>query len=298
MIRALGILLVGLWGCEALQLGAALDGGTQGGNGAPPEQRVAARTIELGRCPGSGLVPDVSGVFVFAFETASTIAGGNLVGGQTEVVTRYGIAQLCQTDDRVDAALLVCTFDQGSVLDDQGVCATQLPSVELLASLPGVRMQGTLDVATQTVSLPGFEERWGVGPNVAVPAEGSGTDALVDQDADGDPGVSLFGSGAIPTVSWAARVTTADLTLQVSNLTTLSGRVTSNTTQSILGGSAERLLQGRTRSPAAGNAFFIRADGLDGSGVVDQNQDGAVTCAEMAPWIGQALPAPRKAACP
>lgn len=295
---AAGLAALGLFGCEALQLGAALDAGPGGGGGTPPEQRVAARTLEPGRCPGSGLVPDVSGIFVFAFETVSTVSGGNLAGVQTEAVTRYGIAQLCQTDDRVDAALLVCTLDQGSLRDDSGTCAAQLPTVQLLASLPGVRLQGRVDLATQTVSLPGFSERWGIGEGANVPAEGSGTDGLVDQDADGDPGISLYGSGAVPTVSWAARLTRADLALQVISPTSLGGRTDSTTTQAILGGSAERLLRGRARSPAPGTAIFVRADGVDGAGLVDQNRDGAVTCAEMAPWIGAALPLPREAACP
>lgn len=288
-------LLLGPIGCELADVGV---GDQPQGPGAdvPPEQRVAARTLEVGRCAGSGLLPDVTGVYVFAFETVSTIAGGNLTGAQTEAVTRYGVAQLCQTDDRVDAALLVCTFDQGSVLDDTGTCAAQLPSVELLATLPGVRLAGVVDLASQSVSLPGFEEVWGVPPGTNPPGEGV-TAGLVDQDSDDDPGVSLFGSGAVPTITWASRRTIADLSLQVASPTALGGRTTSSTGQSIAGGPAQRVIGGRQRAGADGTAIFIRADGLDGSGVVDQNQDGRVTCAEMSPWIGQVLPLPREYAC-
>ena len=287
--------LTGLAGCELADVGV---GDQPQGPAAevPPEQRVAARTLAVGRCAGSGLVPDVTGVYVFAFETVSTIAGGNLTGAQTEVVTRYGVAQLCQTDDRVDAALLVCTFDQGSVLDDTGTCAAQLPSIELLATLPGIRLTGAVDLANQSVRITGFEESWGLPAGTNPPGDGN-LAGLIDQDADDDPGVSLFGTGAVPTISWAARRTVADFALQVASPTALGGVTTSSTAQSIAGGPAERVIAGRQRAGANGSAIFIRADGLDGSGIVDQNQNGAVTCAEMAPWIGQVLPLPREYAC-
>ena len=288
-------LIAALAGCELADVGVG-DQPQGPGTEVPPEQRVAARTLELGRCAGSGLLPDVSGVYVFAFETVSTIAGGNLAGAQPEAVTRYGMAQLCQTDDRVDAALLVCTFDQGSILDDTGTCAAQLPTIELLATLAGVRLAGTVNLATQIVQLPGFEESWGLPAGTNPPGDGS-VAGLIDQDSDDDPGVSLFGSGPVPTITWAARRTTANLELQVASPTALGGRTTSTTTQSIAGGPAQRVIAGRQRAGTDGSAIFIRADGIDGSGRVDANQDGRVTCAEMAPWIGQVLPLPREYAC-
>lgn len=290
-----GLTGAGLTGCELAEVGVG-DEPAGPGTDVPPEQRVAARTLEVGRCAGSGLLPDVTGIYVFAFETVSTIAGGNLAGAQTEVVTRYGVAQLCQTDDRVDAAMLVCTFDQGSVLDDTGTCAAQMPSIELLATLPGIRLVGAVDLANQTVRIAGFEETWGLPVGTNPPADGS-TAGLVDQDSDDDPGVSLFGTGAVPTISWASRRTVADLELQVASPTALGGRTVSATRQSIAGGPAQRVVTGRQRAGADGSAIFVRADGLDGSGLVDQNQDGRVTCAEMSPWIGQVLPLPREYAC-
>ena len=144
--------------------------------------------------------------------------------------------------------------------------------------------------------LPGFEETWGVPAGSNPPGDGSAA-GLVDQDSDDNPGVTLYGSGPVPTISWAARRTVADIELQVASPTALGGRTTSSTAQSIAGGPAQRVIAGRQRAGADGSAIFIRADGLDGSGVVDQNQDGRVTCAEMAPWIGQVLPLPREHAC-
>lgn len=295
---AIGCAPVALLGCEALQLGASLDAGAPGGGGGggSADERVAARSLEPGRCPGSGLVPDVSGVFVFAFETVSMVAGGTVAGAQPEAVTRYGVAQLCQIDDQVEAALLVCTFDQGAIVDTDGNCAAQLPGAALLAALPGVRLQGRVDLANQTVSLPGFSETWGLADGASVPAEGD-TTGVADQDDDGDPGVTLYGTSAVPTQSWAARATTARIDLQVADVLTLSGQTSSQTVQSIIGGPASRLLEGRERASQPGSAIFVRADGIDGAGVVDQNQDGRVTCAELGPWIGNVLPAPREPAC-
>lgn len=261
----------------------------------PVEERVAARSLQVARCGGSGLVPDFSGVYVFAFETVSTVGGGNLARAQTEAVTRYGVAQLCQTDDQLAAAVLTCTFDQGPLLDNTGTCAAQMPTGEVLAALDGVQLQGTVDVSTQSAVLNGFEERWGLPPQADLPA--AGMDGLLDQDADGDPGVTLFGNGPVPSIAWAARLTTARIDLQVGNLTTLGGRTTSDTAQRIVGGPAQRLLDGRTRTPEPGTAIFVRADGIDGSAAADQNRDGFVSCAEVAPWIGAALPLPRAPAC-
>ncbi|MEZ4470874.1 MAG: hypothetical protein R3F60_08750 [bacterium] len=302
MTRGWLVLLLAGGACVPTGAEVGQGGGTAGGGGGPSTQdRLVARALQVARCPGSGLDPDVSGVYAVVMETVSTV-GGSLPHSQTEVVTRYGVMQLCQDEERIVGAFVLCGFDQSPLVDKAGVCATELPDDVVVAALPGVQLSGQIDLATGGISLTGFEETWGLAPGASLPAEPTGAAeveaaGLFDQDEDGDPGVTVRGNGASPTVAWLAQRTTARIALRVAGPRALTGLTTSQRDETILGGPASRALRGRVREGAQGEILLVRADGLDGSLHLDANGDGQVQCVELAAWIGNPLPPPRAWPC-
>ncbi|MCA9527228.1 MAG: hypothetical protein KC549_13140 [Myxococcales bacterium] len=276
-------------------------GGAGSGGGPSTRDRLVARALQVARCPGSGLDPDVSGVYGVVMETVSTVSG-SLPSRQTEVVTRYGVMQLCQDEERIAGAFILCGFDQSPLVDKAGVCAAELPDDVVVAALPGIQLTGAVDLATGTVTLDGFEERWGLAAGAALPSEPEGAAeveaaGLLDQDEDEDPGVTVRGNGATPTVAWVAEQTTARISLRVASPRALTGLTQAERQQTVLGGPAARALRGRERAGAQGEILLIRADGLDGNLRLDANGDGLVQCVELAAWVGDPLPAPRPWPC-
>lgn len=269
---------------------------------ADPTEQVLARSLEVGGCRGFDGAPSITGAWVFAFTTVATLSGGNLDGAQPETVTRYGVATVCQDDREVAMALLVCNLAQTPVFDTSRTCAAQLPSTAVLASLPPVTVTGTLGQPgpETSLSLSGWSERWGLAEDAEPPPEPPGVEpvddeAVIDQDQDERPGVTLTGDSSVPTLSWAARLTRADFELTADEQR-LVGTTRSETVQAIVGGPASRLLRGRTRDPRPGEAFFLRADGRYGSTRADADGDGRIRCAELGPLLDQ-LPEPPAAPC-
>lgn len=296
MRTRLSLALLALTACKPLEQplpgGEHLDG---------PTAPVLDRALALETCRGFDGTPELSGAWIFAFETAATV-GGTLPEAQPEVVTRYGVATVCQDGTQVAMTLLVCNLAQTPVFDESRTCAAQLPSTELLARLPAVRVYGTLGDAgpEATLVVEGWSERWGLADGAAPPPEPAGVepvvgDALVDQDEDGEPGVTLRGDSSVPTIAWAARLTEAGFALTTDGRA-MVGTTRSSTAETIVGGPASRLLRGRTRRPREGGAVFLRADGRFGTPRLDANQDGAVSCREMLA-LAEALPAPAAAPC-
>ncbi len=288
-MRALPFLLV-LSGCGEL-FGAAADAGP----GPAPEEvalrEIADRGVELGNCPGIGPF-SVNGLWVGRFETRSSVSGTGLPKAQAETVTRYALLSLCEEGDLISGAIALCDIAQSQLLDEAGTCAAQLPNPQTLAAVEPQRITGSRDLVgpSSRISLRGYEERWGLEAGASPPAEPAGVDTvedqgLVDGDADGDPGVTLRGSGPVPTIAWAARLTTADFELSLEEFC-MVGRTTSATTQSIVGGPATRALRGRRRSPEGGEALFVRAEGAS-----------TLRCTDLAGAIGAQLPLPTGAAC-
>lgn len=274
-------------------------GGGTGGEGPP----LARKGLPVGDCDGAGGVLELSGGWVFRFETVSTVEGA-LPQAQPETVTRYGVARICQDGTAVTAWLLVCSLAQTPLRDDAGDCAAQHPSEALLRALPAVVIAGELDRDAPGARLrfPIWRETWGLAsPDAALPAE---TDAaaedpvVADQDGDGNPGVTLAGTGEVPTLSWAVRRTDASFDLEIRDAVILIGTTQSETDQRIVGGPAARVVRGRRREGAAGEALFVRADGLFRSPRADADADGVLTCGELGPFLFDVLPPPPPDACP
>lgn len=296
-----GLLLLLLAGCHPAQTEEAATGDAgMGPSQGEIQVRLAARALELARCPGSGFVPDVSGVYAGLIETASEVSG-NVSGRQYEILTRYAIVQLCQDEDRVVGEILLCAFDQSPLVDPAGTCAAELPSDALVANLPPAVVQGSVDIGTETVFLSGFDEVWGLQPGADLPAEPGGaavvdSEALLDQDEDGAPGVTVRGNGATPTQAWIARRTTATFNLGIGR-GGLAGTTQTEVGQTVLGGPAARALRGRRYAALGAEVLLLRADGLEGSPRLDANGDGLLRCGELGAWVGTALPAPRAWVC-
>ncbi len=266
---------------------------------AAAEMAVLERALEIRRCAGDAL--GVSGVYAVAFETAAQVSGP-ASAAQREVMTRYAVAQLCGEQYELTGRLLVCNFAQTPVLHEASrTCAAEVPSLALLAEIPVAHFRGETSLNGNEVALSGWTERWGLLEDAELPREPGGAAAvqspeLVDQDGDERPGITLRGDGPVPTVSWAARITSADFALGAVN-GGLQGHTRASTRQTIVGGPAARLLRGWDRGDAPGDALFVRADGTQGSTRLDGNGDGLVSCAEVVPWVGTVLPNPSKVGC-
>ena len=262
-------------------------------------ERVLARALELRPCPGDAF--GVEGVYVVRFETASTLRGA-ASQGQPERVTRYGVAQLCGDGQGLAARMLVCDLAFSPVLHEaSATCAAEVPGPALVAELPVASFVGEVDLTGSRVALAGWAERWGLLDDAGPPEEPSGaaqveSEDVVDQDQDEAPGVTLRGTGPVPTLSWSARLTEAEFVLQVVR-GGLMGATSSATSETILGGPAARLLRGRTREGQEGGAVFVRADGRGGSDRADANADGRLTCGELQPWLGPVLAGPTPVGC-
>jgi hypothetical protein len=285
-------------GCEGQEEAteAAPDGVTEA-----PEP--ANRALQLAGCGSDGSFPNVAGAWLLRFETASVIAGGGL-SEQGELVTRYAVAELCQDGPAVQATVLTCSIHQWPVLDSTATCAAQRPSPEVIENLPAVRMSGRLSPNDPEAVLAfDWAEQWGLAAGAALPAEPAGisevaTEGVVDQDEDGRPGVTLRGSGPVPTETWAARHTQTRLLIQGGDETVLLGRtINTLTAQTILGGPATRVIRGRSRSGQNSALAMVRVDGQFGSSRADANGDGVISCAELAPFVGTVLAAPLPAPC-
>ncbi len=282
-----------------------LDGGAGAEmEGPPPEVVLAAKGLQLRNCPPGPA--DVGGVYAVRFETVDTVSHGDDVAAQEQRVTRYGVAQFCVEQRDIVVELLVCNMAIGPVLHGpSNTCAAEAPTVALLAALPVVRFAGEIDLNGGTVNLTGWSERWGLVDGASLPGEPSGIDQLdaadaeaagvLYQDGDKQVGVTLEGTGAVPTRTFVARITSADFQLLASRLD-LTGTSTSTTEQVVLGGPATRLVRGRTRVAASGNAGFLRADGLNGADDIGVG-DGVVQCAEMVRWVNTPLAPPADGAC-
>lgn len=280
--------------------------GGQGGSSADDTAlaEVLKRGVVVGRCGAADTLPDLAGVWAYRFETRATVSGGNLPDPIEETVTRYGVAEICQDGSTLQAVLVTCDFDQSPIYDDANECAAQLPGLPLLAALSESTLEGALSVNGPEAELVmgGWRETWGLEPGAALPPEAGDVDlvdsgALLDQDDDGDPGVTLEGDGQVPTVSWAARETVASFAFTRVGDTQLVGETRSAVAQTIIGGPATRALRGRIRQALPGDALFLRVDGRFAAPNLDTDGDGAVTCAELASLIGGALPAPRTPGC-
>ncbi len=262
----------------------------------------STRSLRPRGCVANGW-PPVAGVWAARFETVSSIRGGGLAA-QPEGVTRYAVVELCQDGLAVQATWLACEPVISPVLDNTGTCAAQVPGPNLWAALPTVVGDGALDLSGPAPVLRlVWGETWGLAEGARLPAEPSGitpveSDAVVDQDGDGHPGVTLRGDGPVPTVSWAARITGATFQLQVGpEALILQGVTASETAQTILGGPATRALRGRRRTGAAGEALFLRLNSPSGALPIDANRDGAISCAELGVLVGSPLPLPKAGAC-
>ncbi len=265
------------------------------------ERVLAEKHLPLRNCAGNDAF-GVSGVYAVRFVTRATTNGGGLIN-QVEQVTRYGVAQLCVSQRDIVADLLVCAMTLSPVLHPpSGTCAAEEPKgAALLAALPVARFTGAINIAGDSVNLARWGELWGIRDGALLPTPmgieqiGDG-EPIFDQDGDGHPGVTLEGSGLVPTTSYVARITEADFALTNTGGPNLSGRCGSQTAQVVLGGPATRLLRPRAYTVAeAGAALFLRADGLAGSddiGVADDR----VTCAEVAAF-SELLDVPEEGAC-
>ncbi|MCA9557911.1 MAG: hypothetical protein KC583_05025 [Myxococcales bacterium] len=277
----------------------ATDAGPAGDGGAPPEPKGPLnKGLQLTVCRGGGGAPDVSGTWAFLLETASAIEVDGRAP-QAEIVARVGVAQLCQQVQQVRGRFLVCDLAQSPVLDRSNTCAAQRPSRNLVEALPVVEVDGAVDRLgpAATLFFPGWRESWGLRAGHRI-EDGATTviDALVvDEDADGDPGVTLRGDGDVPTVAWAVRQTRADLSVEV-DFRRLDGFTRAATTEVIVGGPAARVLAGRTRDVADGALTMVRVDGAGGTAQVDANGDGQITCAELE-RVRALLPAPTAVGC-
>ncbi len=292
-------LLAAVSSCKVGTVGP--EGGPPGGGGGLPH-----KGLRVDACRGGDGVLALSGAWAFRFETASSVSGEGLSAAQPEVATRYGVALMCQEGAEIGAYLVTCSYAQTRLADATGECAAQMPSAEVVASLPIAGMVGALDQDAPGARLrfEGFTEAWGLEAGASMPAEGAleaadaeVPDGVVDADDDGDPGVTLRGDGEVPTIAWAVRRTRSVFDLVVQNDAVLSGTTTSETDERILGGPAVRVLKGRTRAPAEGRALFVRADGLFGSARLDADGDRLLTCAELAPYLFSVLPPPAQAGC-
>lgn len=275
------------------------DAGPVGDGGAPPEpQGPLDKALALTVCRGGGGAPDVSGTWAFLLETAAAIEVDGRAP-QAEVVARVGVAQLCQQVQQVQGRFLVCDLAQSPVLDRSNTCAAQRPSRDLVEALPVVEVAGAVDRLgpAATLFFPGWRESWGLRAGHRIEDGATSViDALVvDEDADGDPGVTLRGDGDVPTVAWAVRQTRADLSVAV-DFRRLQGFTRAATTEVIVGGPAARVLAGRTREVADGALTMVRVDGAGGTAEADVNGDGVITCAELE-RVRAVLPAPSAVGC-
>ena len=255
----------------------------------------ASLGFEPPRCHGTGLL-ELSGMWAFYFETRSTVRGARK-SGQEEIVARYGFAAVCQDQRDVAAMMLTCSLVQTPIRDASGDCAAHVPADGLLDVLAAPVVVGGLDVDQPGASffLEGWTEIWGVETGAKFPdepdsIETSLPEGLDDTDEDGEPAVTLRGTGEVPTEAWAARATSADFALVALDSARYGGQTRSATRQSVVGGPAQRLLSGREREGMAGDAFWIRADGRLGGPDADANGDGVWTCDELRALIGTSLP--------
>lgn len=302
MIRVFCALFL-LSACHGTPEGEGGDAGSgDAGVVAPPDVdvRLAARALPAPRCGGSGFFPDVSGVYAGLLETASQVSGA-LPGSQAEVVTRYAVVRLCQSEGQITGELLVCGLDLSPLVDEAGTCAAEVPGEALIAALPPVTLSGAIELGGESFVLNGFEESWGLAPGASLPAEPAGaavvmSAGVLDQDEDGAPGVTVEGNGVVPTRAWVARTTRATFRLRVGQ-GGLAGVSEAETAQVVLGGPASRALRGRQRQGLAAEVLLVRADGQEGSARLDANGDGQLACRELAAWVGNPLPLPRAWAC-
>lgn len=249
---------------------------------------ASQRGIRDAPCGTPGGVLNLHGIFVYRWETASSVSGGNLTGRQAESVVRTGIAQLCQNGTNVAMALVPCEWVQTPILDDTGECAAQQPGPAMVSRLEPMAMLGTLDFDAPggTLTVGGFEETFGLADGADVPAEPDGAEtvessAIEDSDEDGAPGATLEGSGEVPTTTWAARRTTSRAVIEQGRGARWLGTTTSDTEQTILGGPAARAIRGRVRTGGDGGVVFERADGQLGTPSADLNGDGLYACDEL-----------------
>ncbi len=108
---------------------------------------------------------------------------------------------------------------------------------------------------------------------------------IVDQDEDGNPGITLpvtTANGApICQVFVAQRVRVA-LEGRVVNGRTIVGDAASGTDKAILATSTELCASGDVVPNMAGNRFaLVRIDGRDGAPDIDADDDGEISCAEL-----------------
>jgi len=281
------------------------DAGTSDATTGPdPGRALDERGLELRNCPGGAF--GFEGLYAVRFESTSAVSGGG-VAAQQEHVTRYGVAQLCVEQREVAVDLLVCRMAITPVLHGESrTCAAESPGAALLAALPVAHFTGEIDMSGASVTLTGWSERWGLHDGAELPTEPSGIEQMsgdeaaragvLDQDGDGEVGVTLRGDGEVPTRTFVARVTNADFALANDGIN-LAGQVGSVTAESVLGGPATRLIRPRERGPGGrGSATFVRADGLAGAPDIGVG-DGVVQCAEVAAWIGTELAEPPSGPC-
>lgn len=285
------------WGCGALD--DLLSGGDGGGGGSGP----ATLALELQPCRSEPGLYDVSGAYIFAFETISQVSGGPLSGSQKEVITRYGALQLCQRGPQVEAQLRTCALHHGRLEDRSGSCAAQVPDVALLNALPVAHSVGeiSLDGAFATIRLP-WAESWGLEPGARLPEEPHGaaplsadTPGLLDMDGDGLPGVTVRGDGPVPTTSWVARTTQASIFAQSEDGEVFIGITESQTDEAVLGGPASRWLRGIQRKSLPGSFMMVRADGALGG--LQLVRAGQISCAAVIAQAGESLPDPQEESC-
>ncbi len=254
--------------------------------------------LALERCVGTGGLPDLSGAWIFELETVASVRIGGRQA-QAEVVTRIGVAQVCQRTRDVEASLMICDLAQSRLRDPTGNCAAELPGRALLEALPPLRARGRVDRLGPgaTLTLGGWRESWGLTDGALI--EDGATQVperlVADQDADGDPGVTLRGDGEVPTETWAVRQTWADFALEVQD-NVLAGPGGGSTTEIPVGGPASRLLADRRRQGASGRLVMVRADGTNRTETLDLNGDGVLACAELGRLL-PLLPAPTPAGC-
>ncbi|MEZ4463266.1 MAG: hypothetical protein R3F43_01785 [bacterium] len=104
MTRGWLVLLLAGGACVPTGAEVGQGGGTAGGGGGPSTQdRLVARALRVARCPARASIPTSRGSTRSSMETVSTV-GGSLPHSQTEVVTRYGVMQLCQDEERIVGA--------------------------------------------------------------------------------------------------------------------------------------------------------------------------------------------------
>lgn len=279
------------------------DSGVAGDGSVDHEAELAARALELRNCPGNDAF-GVGGVYVVRFVTSSVVSDGDGVSNQDERTTRFGVAQLCVDQRDVGADLLVCALEVGPIFDEGAAsCAAEAPGSALLAALPIAHFNGAISVDGGDVSLARWIELWGLRDDATLPAEPDGIeqaepDGTFDQDRDRHPGVTLRGTGNVPTTSYVARVTVVDFQLEKRRGPDMSGVSGAVTEEIVLGGPATRLLRPRERANGEQqDALFVRADGLLGSDDVGV-ADGKVTCAEVQAWLAEErLPAAAAGVC-